>query len=192
MQRDDAPHILASIAAASARVRKAEDRKRDADRDARTAKDTRDQERRILADRVVVAARNDVPQKLIVESADRTREWVRLAVLGATNPDEVTARMYGSSDGSFRDWRVAAELAWVDAARGKGLEPKVLDDFEATGNQVAQVLVYDARWTLLLDEETVRVAMGNEHYPDPAFDSNYTPEQRGHRPCRSECSCTRC
>lgn len=177
MQRDDAPHILASIAAASARVRKAEDRKRDADRDARTAKDTRDQERRILADRVVVAARNDVPQKLIVESADRTREWVRLAVLGATNPDEVTARMYGSSDGSFRDWRVAAELAWVDAARAKGLEPKVLDDFEATGNQVAQVLVYDTQWTLLLDEETVRVALGNEHYPDPAFDPNYTPEQ---------------
>ncbi|MEV5940644.1 hypothetical protein [Streptomyces sp. NPDC051994] len=177
MQRDDDPTILASIAAASARLRKAEEKKKDADSIAWQAKELRDRERRILADRVVTASRNDVPQKLIAEHADRTREWVRTANLGAVNPDEVTAIAYGPQVGSFRDWRVAAEFAWMDAARFKGLEPLPVDSFEPTGNQVAQVLVYDQPWTLLLDGETVRVALGNEHYPDPAFDPGYEHRQ---------------
>lgn len=156
MQRDDEPTILDSIAAASARLRKAEEEKKDADSAARQAKERHDRERRILADRVVAASRNDVPQKLIAENAGRTREWVRIANLGAVSPDEVTAIAYGPTDGSFRDWRAAAEFAWMDGARIKGLEPKVLDDFEPEGNEVAQVLVYDQTWTLLLDGDTVR------------------------------------
>lgn len=162
MQRDEEPHILASIAAASARVASAEEKKKEADRIARQAKATRDRERRILADRVVAAAQNAVPQKLIAEHAGRTREWVRTTNLGATYPDTITATIYTSRDGSFRDWRAAAELAWTDAARAKGLEPKVIDDFEPEGNEVAQVLVYDMRWTLLRDGDTIRVILGNK------------------------------
>lgn len=173
MQRDDEPTILASIAAASARLNEAEEKKKDADSVARQAKEARDRERRILADRVVAASRNDVAQRLIAEHADRTREWVRTTNLSTVNPDDVTAIAYGPADGSFRDWRVAAEFAWMDAARFKGLEPLLIDSFEPKGNQVAQVLVYDQPWTLLLDGDTVRVALGNEHHPDPAFDADY-------------------
>lgn len=162
MQRDKEPHILASIAAASARVASAEEKKKDADHIARQAKAARDRERRILADRVVAAAQNAVPQKLIAEHAGRTREWVRTTNLGATHPDTITATIYTSRDGSFRDWRAAAELAWTDAARAKGLEPKVLDDFEPAGDEVAQVLVYDMRWTLLRDGDTIHVILGNK------------------------------
>lgn len=176
MQRDDEPTILASIAAASARVRAAEVKKKVADSAAQEAKEIRDRERRVLADRVVAASANAVPQKLIADAAGRTREWVRLANLGVVYPDSVTAKAYTSRDGSFRDWRVAAEMAWTDAARRKGLEPLLIDAFEPEGNEVAQVLVYDLPWTLLLDGETIRVALGNKHYPDPAFDPNYKHE----------------
>ncbi|MFF8784868.1 hypothetical protein [Streptomyces sp. NPDC015125] len=177
MQRDNEPTILASIAAAGERVRNAEAKKKDADTAARQAKATRDRERRILADRVVTAAQNAVPQKLIAKHAQRTREWVRLANLGATRPDDVTATIYDPTGGSFRDWRAAAELAWADAARTEGLEPKLIDDFDPKGNEVAQVLVYDMRWTLLRDGDTIRVAVGNKHHPDAAFDPDYKPEQ---------------
>lgn len=173
MQRDDQPTILASIAAASARVRKAEEKKKDADSAARQAKEDRDRARRILVDRVITATQNGVPQNLVAAEAGRTREWVRLTNLGAVYPDSVTATIYTSRDGSFRDWRVAAEMAWSDAARKEGIEPLLIDSFEPKGNQVAQVLVYDQPWTLLLDGDTVRVALGNDHYPDPAFDPNY-------------------
>ncbi|MFF7190853.1 hypothetical protein ACFZAR_37830 [Streptomyces sp. NPDC008222] len=173
MQRDDEPTILASIAAASARVQAAEEKKRDADAAARQAKDARDRERRILADRVVAASRNDVPQKLIAQEAQRTREWVRTTNLGAVNPDEVTAIAFGPHNGGGDKWRAAALYVWMDSARMKGLEPLVIDTFEPKGNEIAQVLVYDLPWTLLLDGETVRVALGSKHYPDPAFDPNY-------------------
>ena len=177
MQRDDEPTILSSIAAASARLRDAEERKKAADSAARQAKEDRDRERRILADRVITAAQNAVPQNLIATEAGRTREWVRLTNLGAVYPDDITAQPYTSRDGSFRDWRVAAEMAWSDAARRRGLEPLLIDSFEPKGNQVAQVLVYDQQWTLLLDGDTVRVALGNQHHPDPAFDPNYQHQQ---------------
>ncbi|MYY79808.1 MULTISPECIES: hypothetical protein [unclassified Streptomyces] len=178
MQRDDEPTILASIAAASARLRKAEDTKKTADSAARQAKADRDRERRVLADRVIAATQNAVPQNLIAAEAGRSREWVRLTNQCAVYPDSVTAEIYSSRDGSFRDWRVAAEMAWSDAARKEGLEPLLVDSFEPEGNQVAQVLVYDQPWTLLLDGDTVRVASGSKHYPDPAFDPEYSHEKK--------------
>ena len=177
MQRDQEPTILASIAAASARLRDAEEKKKSADTTARQAKGDRDRERRILVDRVITATQNAVPQNLIASEAGRTREWVRLTNLGAVYPDSITAAPYTSRDGSFRDWRVAAEMAWSDAARKEGLEPLLIDSFEPKGNQIAQVLVYDQPWTLLLDGDIVRVALGNDHYPDPAFDPNYQHEK---------------
>ncbi|WP_433855164.1 hypothetical protein [Streptomyces kronopolitis] len=177
MQRDDEPTILASIAAASARLRKAEEEKKDADAAARQAKATRDRERRILTDRVVTASQDAVPQKLIADEAGRTREWVRLTNLGAVFPDTVTATIYTSTDGSIRNWRAAAEFAWLNAARAKGLEPLVIDDFAPQGNEVAEVLVYDMRWTLLRDGDTIRVTLSNKHHPDPTFDSNYATEK---------------
>lgn len=173
MQRDDEPTILSSIAVASARLREAEETKKGADSAARQAKERRDRERRILVDRVVAGSQNAVPQKLIAEHAERTREWVRLTNLGVDYPDSVTAEPYTSRDGSFQDWRVAAEMAWSEAARKRGMEPLLIDSFEPTGNQVAQVLVYDQEWTLLLDGDTVRVAQGNKHHPDPALDPKY-------------------
>jgi hypothetical protein len=173
MQRDREPTILASIAAASARVRLAEENKKAADSAVRQAKENRDRERRILVDRVIAATQNAVAQNLIAAEAGRTREWVRLTNLGAVYPDSVTAAPYPSRDGSFRDWRVAAERAWCHAARKKGMEPLLIDSFKPQGNQVAQVLVYDQPWTLLLDGDTVRAALGNKHYPDPAFDPDY-------------------
>ena len=185
MQRDDEPTILASIAAASARVAKAEEKKKEADSAARQAKEDRDRERRILVDRVVAASRNDIPQKLIAQEAGRTREWVRTTNLSAVNPDEVTAIAFGPENGGGAKWRSAALYVWMSSARMKGLEPKPIDSFEPKGNQVAQVLVYDLTWTLLLDDDTVRVALGNDHYPDPAFDPNYQHQKRGPRPCPS-------
>jgi hypothetical protein len=177
MQRDDEPTILASIAAASARLRAAEENKKDADSAARQAKEDRDRARRILVDRVIAASQNAVPQKLIADSAERTREWVRQTNLGTPYPDNVTAAIYASRDGSFRDWRVAAEMAWTDAARKEGMEPISIDTFKPEGNEVAQVLVYDQPWTLILDGDTVRVAQGNKHYPDPTFDPSYKHER---------------
>lgn len=177
MQRDGEPTILNSIAAASARLRDAEEKKKTADTAARQAKENRDRERRILVDRVITATQNAVPQNLIATEAGRTREWVRLTNLGAVYPDSITAPPYTSRDGSFRDWRVAAEMAWSDAARREGLEPLLVDSFTPTGNEVAQVLVYDQQWTLILDSGTVRVAQGNKHYPDPAFNPNYQHEK---------------
>lgn len=176
MQRDNESSILASISAARARTEAAEAAKTDADHTSRQAKERRDRERRVLADRVVTASRNGVAQKLVAEHAGRTREWVRLTNLGAVNPDLITAAIYTSRDGSFRDWRVAAELAWTDAARTKGLEPLVLDGFEPEGNEVARVLVYDVPWLLLLDGDAVRAAPDGKHSPDLAFDPNYTHE----------------
>lgn len=173
MQRDDEPTILASIAAASARLREAEEKKKDADSVARQAKDERDRERRILVDRVITATQNAVAQTLIANEARRTREWVRLTNLGAVYPDSVTAIAFGPESGGGAKWRSAALYVWMDSARMKGLEPLPIDSFEPKGNQVAQVLVYDQPWTLLLDGDTVRVALGNDHYPDPAFDPNY-------------------
>ncbi|MCP9209636.1 hypothetical protein [Streptomyces cucumeris] len=181
MQRDDEPTILASIAAASARVRKAESEKRAVDSAAREAKERarrdRDRERRVLVDRVITATQNAVSQKLIADQAGRTREWVRLMNLCAVDPGSVTATVCVSLDGSVQDWRTVAEGSWIDVARKKGLEPLSIDSFKPKDNQVAQVLVHDRQWTLLLDGDTVRVAVDNDHYPDPAFGADYKHEK---------------
>lgn len=173
MQRDDEPTILASIATARQQAQQAEEHKKDADLAAQQAKEERDRAKRILNDRIIAATQNSVPQKLIAEQAGRSREWVRLLNQNAVYPDRITALTYTSRDGSFRDWRVAAEMAWSDAARREGIEPLPIDSFKPKGNQVAQMLVYDQKWTLLLDDDTIRVALGNDHHPDPAFNPAY-------------------
>jgi hypothetical protein len=173
MQRDDEPTILASIAAASARLREAEEKKKGADSAARQAKEERDRERRILADRVVAATQNAVSQRLIAEHAERTREWVRITNLGAALPDSVKAIAFGPQNGGGDQWRAAALYVWMSSARMDGLEPKVVDDFEPEGNEVAQVLVYDQQWTLALDDDIVRAA--------PASVTNHIRKHRANK-----------
>lgn len=177
MQRDDEPTILASIAAASARLRAAEENKKDADSAARQAKEDRDRARRILVDRVIAASQNAVPQNLIADEAGRTREWVRLTNLGVTYPDDITAIAFPPEGDDTTRWRAAALYVWSSMAQMKGLEPMTVDSFKPEGNEVAQVLVYDQPWTLILDGDTVRVAQGNKHYPDPAFDPTFKHER---------------
>ncbi len=155
MQRDTELTILASIETARRDLDQAETTKQQADKTALSARETRDAARRLLNDRIITAAINKVPQGLIAKSADRSREAVRVLMLGRTHPQNVVADIPDSSSGSYRDWQSAALISWMRAAHNAGLEPKELDGV-IKGEQAARVLVYDTEFILVRDDSQVR------------------------------------
>ena len=158
MLRDDEPTILASIESARRDLDRAEHAKKAADEQAAATRETRDAARRLLNDRIITAAVNQVPQGLIAKSADRSREAIRVLMLGRTLPQEVVADIPESSSGSYRDWQSAALIGWLRAAHDAGLEPKELDG-AVEGEQAARVLVYDTEFILLRNGEQVRAVL---------------------------------
>lgn len=149
MLRDDEPTILHSIRAAADGYRQAENAKATADSAALRARKDRDTQRRLLADRVIVATREKVPQHLIAENADRTREWVRRTNLAWVDPETVT-----TMDGGFNKDPDVAVSNWLHRARKEGLEPKVLTDHQTP--ELARVLIYDTIYALHHEHSTVR------------------------------------
>jgi hypothetical protein len=155
MQRDDQPTILASIEAARRALDEAEKTKHDADHAAAQAKTERDRRRRILNDRIITAALNQIPQKLIVDRSGRTREFIRRTVGLRTDPTEVYFGGVRTPDeGGPRNWREKSLAGWLDRARSEGMEPLLLDH-PVKDDQVGWILIYDTVYELIHDGGTV-------------------------------------
>ena len=104
---------------------------------------------------------------------------VRLTLRDAATPETVTAAPYTSAHGSFRDWRDAAELAWMDEAHLAGLEPTVLEA-DLQDSEVAKVLVYGVRYVIERNGNIIAARRATDDETDPSHQlPPSTPQEAG-------------